>query len=172
MTYLHSGIGRRDSKITIMGGEKSMKSKKGQMVGVMTAILISVLIGVIMTSIVHTQITEQTALTTVTNDPFTMSNTTCVRLTENCINSFTSVTNTTVTIGSGNYSRCTSSQTYDGILVSADTYIDGLNGQPLNASYLEESCAALPTGLTRTIAGYFAILMAVIILVYVAGWVR
>lgn len=148
-----------------------MKNKKA-MIGIMTAVLISVLIGVIMTSIVHTQITEQTTTTTVTNDEFTMNNASCVRVSNNCIQSITSVVNTSITIGANNYTRCFATQTYDGILVFGDNYTDGLNGQPLNATYIEESCAALPGGLVRTIATYFAVLMAVVLLVYLAGWVR
>lgn len=141
-------------------------------------ILVSVLIGVIAVSIVSSQINRQTAYTTITDDQFTMSNTSCVDVTANCISSLTSVENVTgsVTIGSGNYSICNvnaPSTRYDGILVSGDAYVDSnFNGLTLNSTYVEEACDSIQGGITRTIVPYFVILMAVVLLVFVTGYIK
>ena len=150
---------------------------KAQMSGMMTTILVTVIVGVIAAAIVATQIASQTSSTTITDDQFVMSNTTCVDLTDNCITSITSIENSTSveTIGSGNYTLCRVSAPvtrFDGVLVSGDTSIDAYNGDTKNATYVETACNSLQGGLVRTIAPFFVVLMAVILLMFVASWIK
>ena len=156
--------------------------KKGQIaVNVIIGMGITLIIGVIVLSIIWTQYADQVGSATITGDQFTASNTTCVELTDKCLTSITSLNNATgnstmksTIIGSGNYSICTArglNNKFDGVLLDGDTVVDaGYNGQTVNASYTEISCNRI-TGMTATIVGYLPVLLAIVLLIFLAGFI-
>jgi len=149
-----------------------MKNKKGQLGTTIIGIGVVLIIGVIIASIMYSQVDNQTSQTTVTDDQFTASNSSCVDITDKCIYSVTSVENGTgsYTVTSGNYSTCKVNSGLrwdDGLLVSDDL----VNGQTLNATYTEIDCGYISSGLTRTIVNYLPVLLAVALLIFLAGYV-
>lgn len=148
-----------------------MKKHIGQ-TGLFITLFIGVVIGVIAISAIYTQITTQTSTSTVTDDQFTMDNTSCVDLTTNCILSLTSIENATGTevIGAGNYSICrvnAPQSRYDGVLVSADASIDRYNGQTMNSTYVGSDCSYISGGTARNLISYIPLLIIVALLVMV-----
>jgi len=145
--------------------------KKVAQTGMFIALFVGLVIGVIAIGAMVTQITQQTSTTTVTDNQFTMSNTSCVDLTNNCILSLTTIENQTGigTITSGNYSICSVNaplSRYDGVLVSGDASVDLANGQTLNATYTEISCDYIGGTTTRSLVSYIPLLAVVALLVF------
>lgn len=153
--------------------KKRKKCKKAEGMLIIT-IMIGVVIGVIAMSVIWGQITSQTSTTTRLNDTFTGSNTTCVAVTDNCIASFTSLTNGSTQFGTANLTKCQKEapiEHYDGVIIVSDAQSEiYLNARSLNLSYTEESCSKL-TGTTKTLVDYVPILFATAILVFVAGFI-
>lgn len=149
--------------------------KKGQLSAGM--IFIPIIVAVIILGVIFSFINAQRTTTTITDDQFTVANNTCVEVTSNCITSVTSVENATgsETIGTGNYSLCIATGTtneYDGIqMVLDDAPIDRYVGETVNVSYVERSCQAI-TGTTGTLIDYVPVLLAVLLLVAVAVYVK
>jgi len=135
-------------------------------------ILIGLVIGLVALQIVFSLITSQAATTTITDDTFTASNSSCVDITDKCILSLTSVENATdgTSVGAGNYSQCLSnagtSRYYDGILLDDAEY----NGASLNATYVEVECGHI-SGLTSIVVNNIPVILAVALLMFLAGYV-
>lgn len=149
-----------------------MNTKGNMMAGVMVTLILVVLV----TSIVFSFISSARDTTTVTDDQFTASNTTCVQITDNCIVSLISMENATGTgtIGLSNFSICTvkSGGGLQGVQISGDATTEThYTEKLLNATYISESCQKI-TGMTSTMIGYLPLLMAVAILVFVAFLVK
>lgn len=147
--------------------------KKGQLTSLIVGLFIVLVVGVIMLSLVWTQTSEQTAQTAVTQDTFTISNSTCTRL--NPTNCFAagSVTFNNVsqadTIGADNFTECGTNNVFFGVrLISNVTDGDlpaGIkDGATANASYTQQSCQYITSSTTRTIVNYFAIFMAIVLI--------
>jgi len=133
---------------------------------------IVLLVGVVLLSSLADNESSIRTLLTVTDDQFTMDNTTCVQITSGCISSLTSVENATgaEVIGAGNYSLCRSSGNQDGILVSADTSIDRYNGLTINATYTHSpGCTYVSSGISRTFIGLIPIFFALFVLLIGVG---
>lgn len=133
----------------------------------MMGLTVTVILVVIVIATVWTLYQTQQALTTVTDDTFTASNGTCVRVTNDCIAELTNVENgSDASAKTGNFSLCGTADDYYGLLMSpaGDNAIDG---QTMNATYIERNCNRL-TGMTATITSYLTLLMAVVLLAYVA----
>ena len=145
-----------------------MYGKKGN-AAVMTTLLIGIIVGVISLSIVFTQIRGQTTTTAVSNQAFTATNTSCTRLTTDCVASLTSVDNLS-TVLTGSYDLCGSGGDNYGLRTNPED--NNHSTSDINVSYIRESCAPITGGITTTIVGYFAVLMAVVILVFVVGFIR
>ncbi len=144
-----------------------MKNKKGiAMVGIM----ITVVISLIVLGIIATQITTQQRTNTITDDQFTASNNSCVRVTNECIGSTTSLENATSAISAiGNFTTCPGGGTGDnwGYLLNAGGADTALDGGTMNSTYVEVDCARL-TGITETIISYLPILLALALFIFVA----
>ena len=143
--------------------------------GMFIALFVGLTIGIIAIGAIVTQISGQTSTTTVTNDQFTMSNTSCVDVTTNCILSLTSVSNVTAgtaginPIDSGNYSICrvnAPAGMFDGVVVSGDASIDVLNGLTLNTTYTGINCDYIGGATTRSLISYIPLLAVVALLVF------
>ena len=135
---------------------------------------IVLLVGVVLLSSLADNESSIRTLLTVADDQFTGSNTTCVRVTTGCIDSLTSVENSTVTIGVANYSLCRSTTTgvQDGILLAAGSQADGfaLSGTVLNATYTNSpTCAYVASGISRTFISLIPIFFALFVLLIGVG---
>lgn len=147
-------------------------NKKGNTA--IVTLTVVVIIGIIALSVGWELIQDKTTSETITDDTFTGLNGTCTRVTsasDRCILSTTNIQNATgnqVDV-SGNFTVCgtTSGSDLNGYYVSATP---NFVGQSFNASYLEVACTQL-TGTTGTIANYVPLLWAVVILVFVAGFI-
>ena len=150
-----------------------MNIKYGQ-TGLWVSLFVGIIIALIAISAINTQITGQLSSTTVTDDVFTFSNTTCIDLTTQCIDSISSVENGTGSnvIGAGNYSLCNANAPggmRDGIQIPGDTYIDNLfaGSTTVNATYSQIQCDAITGSTTRTILAYIPLLAVLALLVFV-----
>ena len=154
-----------------------MKAKKGQMgTGMVLAISIPLIIGVIVLALVFGLLRDQTSISSIANDTFTTSNTTCTRVTPNCLYSLTSVANATggENIGIGNFSTCKVGDDLAGVLFEGTAGVDisdKYNGQLMNVSYDELACNYIAGGMTRTLVLYLPILLGVLLFVFVAGYI-
>jgi len=140
-----------------------MKNKKGNML----AITVVLIIALIALSIVVSLITGQQATTAVADDQFTALTSTCVRITDNCYtpNSVVVTNATSGDVATGNFSECGSAGVdFFGLSEAGGQY----NSQTANATYTEQSCERL-TGFTATIINNVPLLLAVALLVFVAG---
>ena len=147
-----------------------MKQKKAQMA--IVGIMIALILGVIFLSIAWTQIQSQQTRTTITDDQFTATNGSCVRVTSECIASLTTVENGTggSELLTGNFTACGVNTDLYGLLLSPTGQIDAsYDGATVNATYIEGSCNEI-TGQTRTIINYVPVLMAVVLLAFTAGF--
>ena len=150
-------------------------NKKGQgaIVGMAIGAILLVVILAVIFSTLSNQISADT--TTITADQFTADNTSCVRVTQNCIVTLTTVVNATNADGieaTGNYSACDISGDASGIALSpddADGNIDN-NGFTANATYNERSCAFITSGTTRTLVALIPVLLAIAILIFILGF--
>lgn len=134
---------------------------------------IVILVGVVLLSSLADNESNIRTLVTVTDDPFTGSNSTCTRVATGCINSITNVENATgaLTVGTANYSICRSSTTnlLDGILLVADSQANGetLGGAALNTTYEQSpSCTYVASGVSRTFISLIPIFFALAVLLY------
>lgn len=147
--------------------------RKGQ---IGATIFIPVVIAVILLGVVFTFITDQRSTTTVTDDQFTASNTSCVEITNACINSITRIENASgggTILSASNYTLCIATGTtneYDGILLSPTASLE-LNGKTVNATYEGESCEAID-GMTGTMIDYIPVLLAVVLIIGVAVYIK
>lgn len=155
----------------IMEVFKNMK-KEGQ-TAMMIAIFVPLIIGVIVLGIVFSLISDQTTTVAVSNDLFTSVDKTCVRLNNNfCfIAGSLAVTNTTVDV-TGNYSECGTSGDLFGAAfnTSGTSKSSAMKTASLNASYTRISCDRIQGALTTTIINNIPILFAVLLLVFIAGF--
>jgi len=145
--------------------------KKAQLSGVMLGILITVIMAMIVIQVVFSLIEAKTTTTAVTGDQFTPQNQSCVRLTTECLQRGTlSVVNaSTGKVLTGNFTECGTGNDLFGAVgnfIGCDEC-----DQIQNASYTEVDCQPLPGGLTTTIINYLPLLLAVVILVFVAGYI-
>jgi hypothetical protein len=140
------------------------------------ALFIPLLIALIVISIVIPLIGNKISTTTVTNDQFTASNTTCVQInTDYCIASLTSVANSTGTtpINTANFTRCNVADgTLKGLLLQGDDTTEvKFNGVVLNATYQSQDCNPV-SGFTGTIIGFIPVFLALALLVFLALFIK
>ena len=133
---------------------------------------ITIIIAVIIVGITFGIVSDQTATTPITADQFTAVNNSCVRLTTNCIQvgSTSSVINQSGAESVGNFTECGDLNKPYGLLLLDEGGYD-LDGKTLNASYTEQNCIRV-TGLTSTIINYVPLLLAVVLLVFVAVQIK
>lgn len=142
---------------------------------IMIGILVTVIIGMIALQISVGTITQKTDTRTTTDAQFTASNTSCVVIDKtDCIASITSIENATggITWGSANYSICNTKNT-GGVLFDGDTQADAEvvgKTNALNITYTGQDCLQI-TGMTSTLIKYTPILMALLLLIFVAGYI-
>ncbi len=142
--------------------------KKAQTNG-MVIILMVVIIAMVAISVAWGLIRSQQDTTSIVDDVFTVSNTSCVRIVDTCYTPNTLVvTNATDGAGAtGNFTECGAGVIPYGAIGVVDW--DYATGDTANATYTQQACQRL-TGLTGTIIDYVPVLMAVLILVFVAGF--
>ena len=148
-------------------------NQKGQ--GTIIAMAIGAILLVVILGVIFSTLSEQTTTSAVTADQFTASNSSCTKVTNNCITAITSVVNATTpgVDATGNYSVCSISGDETGILLDpADSTgnIDN-NGFTANASYSEQSCAFITSGTTRTLVTLIPVLLAILVLIFILGFV-
>jgi len=134
---------------------------------------IVILVGIVLLSSLADNENNIRTLTTVTDDPFTGSNSTCTRISNGCIDSITSVENATgaMTVGAANYSLCRSSTTnlQDGIILAAGSQAQGitLGGAALNATYQHSAgCTYVSNSTSRVFISLIPIFFAMAVLLY------
>lgn len=142
-------------------------NKKGEIP--IIGLSIAVILGIIALGVGFGLISNQTTTTTITKDSFTAKNSTCVQVTDNCIQSLTSVTNGTKTY-TGNFTLCGDNPNLNGLILYPLQKGAKLHNSVMNATYTEISCGYL-SGTTRTIVNYVPLLWAVAILALVAGFI-
>ena len=140
--------------------------KKGQ-TNMVVIIMVTIILAMVSISIVWGLIRSQQDTTAIKNDTFTTSNTSCVRLTNNCYIANSLTVDNLSTDHTGNFTECGSSSMLYGTIGAANWPL--ASGDLMNASYTEQACGRI-TGLTGTIINYVPLLMAVLILVFVAGF--
>ena len=144
---------------------------KGQ-ANAMVILLMVIIIAMVSISVVWGIIRNQQDTTAVTENLFTGINDTCVRLTDNCISpntlSVINTTNATKDITT-NFTECGDTSNIYGARGNIGHCGECERTLALNASYTEQACGRI-TGLTGTIIDYIPLLMAVLILVFVAGF--
>jgi len=139
---------------------------------------IVILVGIVLLSSLADNESSIRTLVTVTDDPFTGSNSTCTRVSTGCIYSITSVENGTSggteVIGTANYSICRSSTTnvLDGILLAAGSQYNGqaLSGETLNATYEHSpGCMYISSSVSRTFISLIPLFFALAVLLIGIG---
>jgi len=143
-----------------------MKKNKKAQSGTMIAISVFVIIAIIAVSIVWQLTQDKTQTATIANDLFVASNNTCVRVTDNCIESTTSLYAGALQSDS-NFTICGGASGYYGYSLDETGALASLDGANINASYVGADCARL-TGTTSTIVNYIPLLLAVALLAGVA----
>ena len=146
---------------------------------VLFAFAIAVILGLIFLTTLSQPIADQSSTSTVTDDQYTASNTSCVKVTSgnDCIISLTSVENVSAqAIGSANYSLCVASNggslLSNGIINNGDATTDGwYNGQTLNATYtMSQGCVYNPNATSRNLTSllplFFAIFLVIMAIYY------
>lgn len=145
--------------------------RKGQ-ISMHTAIMTTLIITVIVVSVIWGLLIDNTEVTAIANDSFTISNTSCVAVTPNCIQSLTSVTNSTTAVGIGNFSICSIGGEDQGITMDGTGATEvQYNGATVNATYTEQSCSYIG-GTSGTLVLYIPLLMAVVIVAYLALMIK
>jgi hypothetical protein len=124
----------------------------------------ALIVAIIVVGIIWGLIEEQQNSTTITDDTFTVSSSSCVRVTNQCIGSLTAVENASVggTDWLANFTRCGAGQDFYGLLVTTGSNLDGSTA---NATYAEISCQHI-TGVTSTVISYIPLLLGVALLVF------
>lgn len=149
--------------------------KKGEIVSNMITIAVGLIIGIVMLGIIFSQISEQTVTTPITADQFTGANGTCVSITTNCIVSASGVliNSTGGNAATGNFTQCDSNSNnkLDGYSLNAVGGSPGWNGETINASYNERSCAFIEGSITTLIVNNVPVLFAVALLVFLAAFI-
>lgn len=150
-------------------------NKKGQLVPIMVTILVVVIIGMVVLQIIFSQVSEQTTQTSVVDDQFTAANGTCVQVTPSgqCYNpgSGTLTNATDDDDATGNFTECGDNSGLFGFNLDPSGGDVELDGQTMNASYTQESCGFISSGITRTVINNYSILFAVALLVFVAAFI-
>lgn len=145
--------------------------KQGQIaVGVIITISVILIIGVVMLQVIFSQISTQQSQTSVQNDLYSAeANTTCTRLTTECYAKGTlAVVNVSKTlVVNGNFTECTINGDFQGVRMIEDIW----EGNSLNASYTRISCAFIQGNLTRIILNNVPVLFAVLLMVFLAGFI-
>jgi len=132
--------------------------------GTMIALFAPLVIGVILLSIVFTFQSDVTSQTAITEDQFTGVNGTCTRITTDCYiaGTFSSINQSGETT-TGNYTECGSDGKLYGVSVASDAST-GVVSATQNASYTQLSCGYINNSMTRTMLGYFPLLMGVVLI--------
>lgn len=133
----------------------------------------TLLLGLIVISIVVPLITNKVTDSTVTDDQFTASNTTCVEVAEYCIQTFSVVNASNGITTTGNFSVCAVSGQGRGLNMSSNDEANAweMNGLTMNAIYTQRDCQPI-TGFTGTILTYVPVLMALLLLIFVAAFMK
>ncbi len=149
--------------------------KKGQ-VGMILTITIGLILGIVMFQIIFSTIDDQTSTRTITDDTFTAANDTCVQVTSLCIAAGSGViengTGGTDT-ATGNFSDCQVNNPgkLNGFLLKSDVGGTIYDGVVMNATYSERSCSFISGGTTTIVLNLLPLLFAVLLLVFVAGFI-
>lgn len=139
-------------------------------------IAIFVIIGVVAIAIAINTVDSTTKRTSVINDLFIVSNTTCIDVTSSgseCILSLGTFTNGTKTVGPGNFSLCDYTGQYArGYILNGSTDPGGTiyNGNVVNATYTQVGCGYVSNSVVQTIIPYIIILLVVLVFIGVAKW--
>lgn len=144
--------------------------KKGQVSGgMMIAIMIVVIFSMVAIQVSWSLIRTQLDTTAITDDPFVVANTSCVRITDLCFTKGTlTVESNYAHDSTGNFTECGIGNDLYGALANM---VDAnfTDGETINSSYTEESCTPI-TGMTATLINYLPILMAIVILAFIGGY--
>ncbi len=148
--------------------------KKGQ-VGMILTITIGLILGIVMFQIIFTQIFDQTTTRNIVDDQFTAANGTCVQVTSDCIglNSGVIENGSNAVVVTSNFTECQVNNPgkLNGFLLNVNAADPAHDGATLNASYNERSCSFISGGTTTTVLNLLPLLFAVVLLVFVAGFV-
>jgi len=150
-----------------------MKNKKGQIVNLIIGLSVTLIIGIVIFSVVQSIVLDQTSTTAITDDQFTADNSTCVRVTADCFASGSAtVENATSGVSlTGNFTQCGQSSDWYGLNLKADGKGLRIDGATVNTSYSEISCNQIQSGTTTTVIQLLPLLFAVLLLVFVAGFI-
>ncbi|MFQ5453954.1 MAG: hypothetical protein ACE5D6_07180 [Candidatus Zixiibacteriota bacterium] len=144
--------------------------KNGQS-GIMVTMTIVLIIGIVLLQVIFSTVSDTTATTAITNDPFTAVNGTCTRITSECYTPSSLSTARHTTDTSGNFTECGDSQT-DLYGVESNSASDFTNfTQENNATYIQRSCSFITGGVTRIVINNLSVLFALALLIFVAGFV-
>lgn len=128
---------------------------ENKILGVIIASFVLVVIGIaLLSSLANQNSLQQSTITT--TQLFTISNTTCTALsTGNCVASITSVTNGTIIIPTGNYTKCASAgdANYNGVLFAPGEFpTNATSGGSINVTYEKSvGCQYVADSTSRTL---------------------
>jgi preprotein translocase subunit SecG len=149
----------------------------GKKIAMVASLFIVVVIGLIFLTTINQNVETQATLSTITDDQFTASNSSCVVITTGCIETVTSIKNVTrTTIDPANYTLCRSNTgKLDGIqLLSGAQMADAsLNGKTLNATYTESAgCTYVSNSTARNLTGILVLLFVIAIVVIAIAYFK
>lgn len=154
--------------------EFEMAKKWGQ-VGMIITITIGLILGIVMFQIIFSTIDSQTSTSRVADDLFTGVNDTCTQVTSECIAPGSGVieNGTGGQIATGNYTECqvNNPDKINGFLLNKEGADPSLDGEEMNATYTERSCSFIGGTTTQTVLNLLPLLFAVVLLVFVAGFI-
>lgn len=136
--------------------------------GIILTSFIAILIGVIMLITLADQNSKLSITSSIVNDSFTGSNTSCTRVTNGCIQTITAVYNGTNTVPDTNYTLCRSNGNRDGLLMSTS-----YNTISLNTTYVSsEDCTYVDNSTARALTSVIIILVSIGVLAGGLYWLK
>jgi len=130
---------------------------------------ITLVIGIPLLISIADQTKDNTILSTVANTTFTASNTTCVKVTNGCMDSITQVRNQSVILTAANYSLCRIGGEPKGVLLGAGA--GEWSGTSLNATYVNSvDCMYVNDATSRNLVPLLVIFFAIALVLAVGYW--
>ncbi len=151
-------------------------NKKGQ--GAIIAMSVGAILAVVILGVIFSTLRDQTTTTSIGSDSFTAANGTCVRVTPatsavDCIepSSTTAIVNDTNGVDVlADFQECGTAGDIFGYDMVAGAN-ESVVGATVNATYTGRSCAFITSGTTRTLVTLLPVLLAIVILIFILGFV-
>jgi len=148
--------------------------RKGQLGTIWITILILTIIGLIATQVVWQLLQDKQSSTTQTDIQFTAVNNTCVRITDKCFLTGALVQNATAPDTdylTDSFLECSDLGHYYGLKLVVENASTEYDGATMNATFTEVDCSQL-SGMTALIVNYIPLMLAVVLLIAVAVFIR